>query len=319
MTLLDQIATFENLEAAFRECRVGKRYAFDYQRILPDYGELLVRVVEALRQDAYAWRGYREFYVHDPKARIVMCAPFIDRVVHHAIHRVIEPIVDPFLSEAVFACRHGKGNRRAVLALGSTLRAVGEERFVVKLDVSKYFASIRHPVLMELMEEVLPDRSLHHLLWSLLKSHAGYAELGYGIPIGNLTSQLFANFYLSPADRAVEEALEAGCGGRTYLRYMDDLVIVGRTKGEALDAADEAVRVAEGRLKLSIPRRKRVPLGRAPVPFLGYVLSHRGYRILKRNERRLHKKVKRLERQGARPSRIAQVVQSFQAWRCLKI
>jgi len=234
----------------------------------------------------------------------------MDRVVHHAIHRIIEPIIDPEIPNSVFACRKGKGNRNAALALLEILRKLEEKRFTVKLDVKKYFASISHIVLMEKIKNTLPDDSLTNLLWNLLKSPPEYAAKGFGIPVGNLTSQLFANFYLASADKLALENLNTGY----YFRYMDDSVLIGKNKKEILEVAHLVIEHSEKDLKLEIPYYKRMPLGNAPVPFLGYLLHHTGYRALSRNKRRFGKKVRSLIRKNKRPSLISQVLQSYNAW-----
>lgn len=163
-TLLERIAYFENLSEAFKECSRGKRKSLGYQEALFAHGERLKVLEDELFHHHFNWSGYRSFFVHDPKTREVMSAPFMDRVVHHAIHRAIEPIVDPHLSDSVFACRKSKGNRNAVLCLWKGLKVLGADRFCIKLDVSKYFASINHQVLLSKLLSLLPDSSLEPLL-----------------------------------------------------------------------------------------------------------------------------------------------------------
>lgn len=316
MTLLERVSEFTNLLSAFGQCARGKRGSHGYQKLLFNRGEKLLRVRDALLKGRYEWGEYREFWIKDPKARLVSAAPFKDRLVHTAIHNVIEPYFEKMMSKSVYACRKGKGNRRAVIDLLQVLKALGPNRFVIKLDVKSYFASIDHAILFEKLASVLPDQSLNDVLWSLLWSHPTYGKCGVGIPIGNLTSQLFANVYLMSADNAaVNHLADRGF----YFRYMDDLVIVTREKVLTMAAAHAVVAHVEGALKLKIPFHKQVPLGDAPVPFLGFVLNHDGYRILRRNERRLVKKQRRLKKQKARPSYLAQVNLSFEAWRDLGI
>lgn len=309
-TLLDEVTAFGNLARAFQLCARGKRASTGYQRAMFAHGEKLVAMRGRILSGQYRWGRYRELLVRDPKSRRVLAAPFMDRVVHTAIHEIIEPILDPLIPESVYACRHGKGNRKAATDLLEVLSEHGKDRFVIKLDVAQYFASIRHDVLLAKLFEALPDRSLEPLLASLLRSHAEYASRGYGIPIGNLTSQVFANFYLVSADRVATQQL----GGGFYFRYMDDMILGGRDKSVVLDAADAVIEHVESELRLSIPYFKRMPLGNAPVPFLGYMLDHGGYRILSRNKRRFIKRMRRLERSGARPSRMAQSELSFRSF-----
>lgn len=309
-SLLECVADLDNLARAFRLCARGKRGSMGYQRAMFAQGEKLISMHRHILSGEYPWQRYREILVKDPKSRRVHAAPFLDRVVHHAIHSVIEPILDPLMPTSVYACRHGKGNRQAALDLLEILRGYGQQRFVIKLDVAKYFASIDHHILLDKLLQALPDQSLAPLLSSLLRSHSEYAARACGIPIGNLTSQAFANFYLVSVDHLAAEEL----GDGFYLRYMDDMILGGCDKARVLDAAEAVIEHAQNVLKLAIPYHKRMPLGDAPVPFLGYVLDHSGYRLLSRNQRRFAKHMRRLEHAGARPSRKAQSELSFHAF-----
>ena len=309
--LLEQISTFDNLVRAFAQCARGKRGSAGYQRAMFANGERLLTIQKKLRQGTYVWQPYREILVKDPKARLVMAAPFMDRVVHTAIHRVVEPIFEARLLPSVYACRKGRGNRLAAQHLLAALQAIGPERFVVKLDVKRYFDSISHELLLQRVCAILADRSLDLLFDSLLRSHPAYAARGYGIPIGNLSSQLFANYYLTEAD-ALATARLGGDG--FYFRYMDDMVLGGPDKKRVLDAAGQVVDFVTDQLRLEIPCTKRMPLGNAPVPFLGYLLDHDGYRILARNGRRHGKRMNRLKKLGARPSQLALRELSFAAF-----
>ncbi len=243
-----------------------------------------------------------------------MAAPFMDRVVHHAIHRIIEPILDRKIPESVYACRKCKGNKNAALALLNELKGLGEERFAIKLDVKKYFLNINHSILMKKLKENLPDSSIDKLLLSLLESSSDHAQRGAGIAIGNLTSQLFANFYLVSADNIAIKNLKTG----KHFRYMDDIVLVGKNKGEILDVASKVIQHTQKALKLEIPYYKRMPLGSAPIPFLGYVLDHTGFRILSRNERKFKRRIRCLKKTNSRPSKLAIIRESIESWRALE-
>jgi hypothetical protein len=320
-SLFDQVASFENLHLAFQECSRGKRGKSGYQKYLFPYGERLKTCEQELkRTKTYRWCGYREFYVHDPKKRLVMAAPFKDRIVHTAIHRIIEPLIDPLLGSRSFACSIGRGNRAAVLRLINQLQNMGPKRYCIKLDVKKYFQSISHRILFDKIMSPLPDDSLKTLLYDLIRSHEKYNDLNRGIPIGNLTSQIFANFYLSELDQAACHLLDLNYLNddyevdNAYIRYMDDLVILTRDKKKAFHVANELISIAHKKLELNIPEEKKVPLSSDPIPFLGFVLSHDTQRTLRRNERKFKKKVKRLKRRQAPLSYLAQVNLSYESW-----
>lgn len=325
-SLLEQVASVQNLNAAWRECSRGKRTKAGYQKFLFRRGERLVGLRKQLLDGTFCWKGYREFVVKDPKARVIMAAPFSDRVVHHAIHRVLVPILDPHMSNASFACRRRRGTSGAVVALFKHLQTLGERRYVVKLDVEKFFASISHEILLKQLFGGFSDAEKEHFIGALndqsllplvselvCKSHPILGALEKGIPIGNLTSQLFANWTLTPADHFIEKNYPQV----RHFRYMDDLVIVATQKKDALDCAHATVDFVRKALALEIPFSKFIPLAADPVPFLGYVLNHDGYRILARNRRRFAKHLRRLQRRGCRDSLVARSVESHRAWACV--
>lgn len=323
-TLLEQMSSFENLFAAFKECSRGKRSKAGYHNYLFAYGEKLKGLEQELKQTGnYRWSGYRAFAVYEPKKRIVMAAPYRDRIVHTAMHRVLFPIIDPTMGVRTFACRYGMGNLHAVKRLREQLSIMGKNRYCIKLDVKKYFESIPHEVLEKSFLKLLPDRSLDNLLKSLIASHSEYGKLECGIPIGNLTSQLFANFYLSSLDKLACDLLEIDFyedrkeSHAHYIRYMDDMILLTTNKEQAFKVALQLVKYAKETLRLSIPPEKMMSIGGDPIPFLGFVLNEEGHRPLRRNERRFVKKLKRAESNGASLSLKAQMVQSFEAWKVL--
>lgn len=250
-----------------------------------------------------------------------MAAPFKDRIVHTSIHRILEPLLDPLLGARSYACRIGKGNRAAVIRLIEQLRRMGPHRYCIKLDVKKYFQSISHPILYDKLTRTLADETINKLLKDLIQSHERYNEINRGIPIGNLTSQIFANFYLSEIDQLACNLLDLDFytdhqeSEAFYIRYMDDIVLLCRDKKMAFSIARTIMSHAHQKLELYIPEEKMVPLSNDPIPFLGFVLSHNKQRILKRNERKFKKKVKRLKKKSRPPSYMAQVYLSYEAWK----
>ena len=323
-TLLEQMSSFDNLFCAFRECSRGKRSKPGYHNYLFAYGEKLKGLEQELKQTGnYRWSGYRAFAVYEPKKRIVMAAPYRDRIVHTAMHRVLFPIIDPTMGVRTYACRYGMGNLHAVKRLREQLTIMGKNRYCIKLDVKKYFESIPHEILEKSFLKLLPERSLDNLLKSLIASHPEYGNLGRGIPIGNLTSQLFANFYLSSLDKLACDLLgidfyeDRKESHAHYIRYMDDMVLLVRDKEQAINVAKQLVKHAKEILRLDIPPEKTMIFASDPIPFLGFVLDEKNHRPLRRNEKRFAKKIKRATKNGASLSLKAQMVQSFEAWKVL--
>jgi retron-type reverse transcriptase len=194
--------------------------------------ELLCLEIE-LRDQSYRPGAYRQFRVFEPKPRLISRAPFRDRVVHHALCRVIEPLFERSFISQSYACRVGKGTHRALDRFQALARAY---RWAMTCDISKFFASIDHQVLLGLMRRKVRDRKCLWLIEEIIDGSppqdaprvyfAGDnlftpLERRRGLPIGNLTSQFFANVYLNPLDHFVERQLRCSA----YLRYCDDFVL----------------------------------------------------------------------------------------------
>jgi len=323
--LLNQVATFENLILAYKSCRKGKKETAGDQKFFINYPERLLEIQDQILSGTYLWGQYREFYVVDPKKRLIMAAPFKDRIVHHAIHRIISPFVEQDLTDAVCACRFGKGNRYAVLRLARYLSENKNmaTRYAIKLDVKQYFPSINHKILFQELLNVLPDKTLAPILWSVIVSQEKYAEIGVGIPIGNLTSQLFANFYLSAVDKVICDSLGICHKGEDksasfFIRYMDDFLIISDDKKLVCKTAKKAIEHSLGR-GLDIPIYKRMHLKSDPIPFLGYLVSPEGIIPLARNKRKIKRKLNRLEKSDMRDSYKQMVKNSYDNWSSLKL
>jgi hypothetical protein len=250
-----------------------------------------------LQNRVYRHGGYREFVVIDSKKRTIKAAPFRDRVVHHALCNIIEPILDRSFIFDSYACRVGKGTHRAVLRLERFIRALRGPRgldqqpplrvYCLKCDVAQYFASINHVALLRILERRIRDPEVRWLIREIIGSHAT------GIPIGNLTSQLFANVYLNELDHYVKRVLRV----RFYLRYMDDFLILGRDKRELHELKELIRTFLRDQLALTLhPKKAEVfPIDQG-IDFLGYVIIG-NRRLLRRSTvRRFLKRQKRCDR-----------------------
>lgn len=227
------------------------------------------------------------FYIHEPKRRRISAAPFTDRVVHHALCNVIEPVFEPLFIADSYANRRGKGTHRAVDRLELF---AGRYRYVLRLDIVKHFPSIDHEVLLGILSRRILDARLLDLATKIVASGDGILEQDYkmvwfpgddllaacrprGLPIGNLTSQFWSNCYMNPLDQFVKRAL--GC--RAYLRYVDDMVLFSNNKRE-LWIWKRAIVERLRRLRLTIHEKSaQVALARTGVPWLGFVVypTHR--------------------------------------------
>lgn len=302
--LFTRLVSFENLLGAAQAARRGKRFKSNVARFDFDVEQELLALRQELLTQTYRPGPYRTFTIREPKARLISAAPYRDRVLHHALCRVIEPIFDRTFIKDSYACRVGKGTHRAVEEF---TRHARRYRYVLKCDIAKYFPSIDHEILVSLMARKIKDPRVLWLIRTIIDAsnqqefvchyYAGddlYAPIARlkGIPIGNLTSQFFSNVYLDGFDHFVKEELRCSA----YLRYCDDFVVFGDDK-RPLWAIKAAMGDYLGGLRLTLhPRKCQVLPTRDGVDFLGYRVfpTHRRLRATtaKRAIRRLHAKAR---------------------------
>ena len=294
--LMDQIADFENLYAAFRKARRGKRLreevaAFEYHL----EGHLL-RLRDALRQGTYRPGPYRRFTIADPKPRLISAAPFRDRVVHHALCNVIEPIFERRFIPHSYASRPGKGIHAALDRCTWNARRYP---YVLKCDIVQFFPSVdldilRHRVLGRVIQDGRVLRLIDHILRNGADEHPTDDRLVIfpsddpvlaatrprGLPIGNQTSQFWANCYLNPLDHFITDQL--GC--RAYVRYADDFLLFAPTKPQ-LHASKRAIRAFLAqhlRMRLHEAEAAVFPVATG-IPFLGFRVFPDHRRLRRRN------------------------------------
>lgn len=283
--LFERVIAFESLHAAYRRARRGKRSQSAVLRFEQDLEGELWRLRDELADGRYRPGDYRTFYVTEPKSRLISAIPFRDRVVQHALVAVIEPIWEREFIAHSYACRVGKGTHAAVDQVERWVRQVQRacgQAYVLKADVAGYFASIDHDVLMGLLRRRIGCPRTLALCRSIVDSWSP------GLPIGNLTSQLWANVYLHELDRFAKQARRA----RYYARYMDDVVIVSGDKAQ-LHAYRRAIEDwVSDRLRLRLNRKTQVfPVGRH-----GRALDWLGYRLWPTHRRLRRESVRRMER-----------------------
>lgn len=231
----------------------------------------LFRLQEELLCESYRHGEYRPFTVFDPKKRHIHKASVRDRVVHQAIVNVIEPLFERRFIFDSYSCRVGKGTHAAVRRLRKFLSSVSRNDtrtvYVLKCDVRKFFASVDHDILIDLLRRSVKDRYAIRLIRNVIGSFETVS--GKGLPLGNLTSQLFANVYLHELDRFMKHDLRV----KRYLRYCDDFVIVDRSR-RRLEALLRLISAfTQERLALELhPDKISVRTWSQGIDFLGYVL-----------------------------------------------
>jgi len=287
--IYQQIYSFEALHAAYLRARQGKRYKAEVLRFSAHLEENLIQLQNELMWKTYQTGKYREFFVYEPKLRTVAALPFRDRVVQHALVAAIEPIWEArFISDS-YACRVGRGTHAGADKAQSLLRTVQRQygkAYVLKADIHHYFASIDHEVLKSLLRKRIACRDTLWLLDGIVDSTDGV-----GIPIGNLTSQLFANIYLHELDQFVKQDLRE----RHYVRYMDDFIVVHHSKDHLQQVRVSVEQFLVDRLRLATNSKTQVfPValsrGRA-LDFLGYKIWPTHRLLRKDSVRKMRRKV----------------------------
>jgi len=304
MVRFEEIAEWDNLCRAARLAARGKRRtgsaaAFEYQ-----IADRLIVLQEELYKKIYRPGGYCHFYIHEPKRRKISAAPFRDRVVHHALCNVIEPMFEARFIDHSYANRVGKGTHRAVDRLQRWARRY---RYVLRLDVVQHFPSLDHAILRSTLARVVPDEAVLWLIDAILASGEGVLSGEYtpvlfpgddldaigrprGLPIGNLTSQFWSNVYLNDFDWFVVR--ELGCAA--YLRFVDDMALFSDSK-KTLWAWKQAIvdRLARERLTVHQPESQVLPTA-CGIPWLGFVVYPTHRRVKRRNAVKFTRRLTRL-------------------------
>jgi len=220
-----QIASRENLQAAWERVKKGHSRS---ERI-GDYAVNAPDNLESLREDLLSGRyepsAYHQFRIFDPKPRTISCAAVRDRVVHQALCGIIAPLLERSFTNASFACRKGFGSHGACCL---ARRYAARYRYFCKMDIRHYFDSILHDVLLGLLNARFREKPVRQLIEKIVKAPVGGLPKGLGLPVGNLTSQWFANFYLDEFDHAVQKVQSREA--IAYVRYMDDFVFFSDSK-----------------------------------------------------------------------------------------
>lgn len=285
--LFDGVLDLDNLRHAFWKAGRGKRGNPDVLAYSRNLDDELARLRDGLADGTYPVGNYHRFTVYEPKERLICEAPFRDRVLHHALMNVCEPHFERWLVSDTFACRVGKG-QKAALERGAQLAA--RHGWYLKCDVRKYFDSVPHAGVMEMLRRKFKDPMVVFWFGKVLDTYE--TAPGRGLPIGNLTSQHLANLYLDPLDRFREaRGLKAG-----YVRYMDDFVFWSDDRDALRGVARELPEFLRARLDLELKRAPEMNRTAHGMDFLGMRLTPTGVRASRAALRRYRAKVRAAER-----------------------
>jgi retron-type reverse transcriptase len=301
--LYEHVSAFENILLASRKARLGKRSNTDVASFEVNLERELCKLRRELRAGTYTPGPYTTFHVYEPKKRMISAAPYRDRVVHHALCNIIQPIIEKTFIHDSYANRVGKGTHKAIIRLQRFSRA---NTFVLKCDIRKFFPSIDHAILKQ---EIRKFIGCEETLWLIdtIIDHSNEQEpvLDYfwgdtlftpierrkGLPIGNLTSQFFANVHLNPLDHFVKENLRC----RYYLRYVDDFVVLENDLHVLREVRTEIDQFLDG-LRLRMHERKsRVHRVTEGVGYLGQRVFATHRRLRPENVHRMRRRLRKLQ------------------------
>jgi retron-type reverse transcriptase len=298
--MFETIISFENLCAAWQEFVLGKRKKQDVAEFSLNLSANLYTLHEELKNKTYEHGEYHEFGISDPKPRRIHKATVRDRVLHHAMYRVLYPYFDQKFVCDVYSCRDDKGVHLAIRRFTDFARKVSKNDtrtcWVLKCDILKFFASVDQATLMRILGKHISHRDT---LWLLLKVIGSFENSpGKGLPLGNLTSQLLVNVYMNEFDRFVKHDLRE----RYYVRYADDFVFLREDRGALETLIPKIGGFLELELKLSLhPRKVSIKTWASGVDFLGWVCFP-GHKVLRTNTKR--RALKRITA-DPNPSRVA--------------
>ncbi len=304
-SLYAQICSFENLYLAYRKARKGKRGRAEVAGFEFHQEEQLLRLRDELASGTWTPGAYHNFFIHEPKRRLVSAAPFRDRVVHHALCNLIEPIWERRFIFDSYANRAGKGTHRAILRCNEFAR---KYKYLLQCDVEQFFPSIDHAILRAAIAGVIQNQQVLALTDRILQSGVGVLSEAYqmrwfpgdnlwaalrprGLPIGNLTSQFWANVYLNGFDHFVKRELRCPA----YLRYVDDFLLLADDKA-ILWRWKEAIIERMARLRLTLHEPQVYPV-HTGIPFLGFRIYPAHRRLKKRRGIAFQRRFRDLYRQ----------------------
>jgi RNA-directed DNA polymerase len=285
--LFETLCDYEHLCRAFLRAFRGSGKTAEACRFCFHLETELLLLRKEIEDGTYEPSPYRYFKIHDPKERVISVARFRDRVVHHALVGVLEPLFEPAFIHDSYATRKGKGSHKAVNRAQTFLKRYP---FYLKMDVDRYFDHIDHRILLGLIGRKVKDENFMQVLERIVRNSdisRGLME-GTGLPIGNLTSQFFANVYLNALDRHLKDHL----GEKAYIRYMDDMVVFSDSRDHLKETLKEIERYLADNLRLRLKEKATVINTRLHgLAFLGYRIFPNLIRMKRENLKRIKQRM----------------------------
>lgn len=306
--LYEKVISLENLRSADALARRGKARSYGLQKHDANRDANIFSLHETLKANAYKTSEYHIFsMVTDAgKMREIYRLPYFpDRIMHHAIMNVMEPIWVSVFTTDSYSCIKGRGIHGALKKLKSDLRDTENTRYCLKLDIKKFYPSINHDILKAILAKKIKDPQLLNLLYEIIASAPG-------VPIGNYLSQFFANLYLTYFDHYVKEVLHV----KYYYRYADDMVLLAPDKQTLHNWFDSIQNYLNNNLALTVKSNYQLfPVASRGIDFVGYVFRHTHIRMRKTIKKNFARKVARLKKQqNITSDSFIQLVCSYNGW-----
>ncbi len=291
----EEIISVENLLEAWKEFLKGKRKKKDVQKFSFCLMDNIFALHNDLSNHIYKHGGYQAFNINDPKPRNIHKASVRDRLLHHAIYRKLYPFFDRVFIADSYSCRISKGTHKAINRFRKFAYKTSKNNtktcWVLKCDIRKFFANIDHEILLEILNKYISDKDIIWLLGEVVESFSS-TKIGVGLPLGNLTSQLFVNIYMNEFDQFIKHKLKE----KYYIRYADDFVIFSNNR-EQLESLIPLIReFLVEKLKLELhPNKIFIKTVASGIDFLGWV-NFPDHRVLRTStKRRMLKRIKESE------------------------
>ena len=283
--------TYEKLLEAHIKSRKGKGYRKEIILFNLKQEEYIMWLYEQLKNKTYKHGGYTEFYVTEPKLRKIEKSRYLDRIVHRwVVDNFLEPCYVPKFINTSYACLKNRGMHKSAIYVKNTMRhckAKWNEYYILKMDVAKYFDNINKKILLKILERNIKDQELMWLIKEIL--YANKREKG--LEIGNYTSQMFANIYLNEVDQYIKHKLKV----KYYCRYLDDSIVIVRTKKEAKEILEKIKKYLKENLELELNQKTQIFKNKQGVNFCGYKINEYRMKLRDKGKRKLKKKVKKLK------------------------
>mgnify|MGYP002527543765 CR=1 FL=1 len=287
----EKALSYEALMKAHMQSRKGKGYRKDIILFNLKQEEYIMWLYEQLKTLKYKHGGYTVFYITEPKLRRIEKSKYLDRIVHRwYVNSFIKPYFVPQFIETSYVCLENKGMHKACLDVQGTMKHcknIWGEYYILKMDIKKYFENINKNIVYEILQRKIKDEKVLWLTKEILYSNNGENNL----PIGNYTSQMFANIYLNELDQYVKHKLK----GKYYFRYMDDAILIRKTKEETKQDLENIKEFLREQLKLELNKKTQIFKNKQGINFCGYKINEYRLKIRDKGKRKLKIKVKKLE------------------------